>query len=269
VSARHVEHCMGTVFTLDVRDPGAWGGAIAAAVAWLHHVDAVFSTYRAGSDISRIRRGELAAADADPDVLPVLALAAEVEAETGGWFSLFPDGGLDPTGLVKGWAIERAGDVLHDHGCRNHAINGGGDVQLAGEAAPGRPWTVGISDPHDRRRVLTTLTGRDFAVATSGTAERGAHIVDPHAGTPADALASVTVVGRSLTRVDAYATAAFARGAGARSWIEGLAGYEAVVVEPDGATAVTSGFATPARAPACPADQGLFVRLPPSGDAFG
>jgi thiamine biosynthesis lipoprotein len=240
---------MGTVFTLDVRDRGRWDGAVADVVAWLHHVDAVFSTYRAGSDISRIRRGELGAADADPDVLPVLALAAEIEAETDGWFTVFPDGELDPTGLVKGWAIERASAILRDHGSRNHAVNGGGDVDVAGEAAPGRPWTVGVADPHDRRSVLVTLTGRDFAVATSGVAERGAHIVDPHAGVPARALAGVTVVGRSLARVDAYATAAFARGAGARAWIDGLAGYEALVVDAEGETTVTSGFlSSPARA---------------------
>ena len=250
MSAHHVEHCMGTVFSIDVRDAGPWDDAIAEVVAWLHHVDAVFSTYQDGSDISRIRRGELAAADADPGVLPVLALGTEIEAETGGWFSVFPGGDLDPTGLVKGWAIERASGILLDHGSRNHAVNGGGDVQLAGEADPGHPWTVGVADPHDRSHVLTTLTGRDFAIATSGTAERGAHIVDPRTGAPAGALASVTVVGRWLSRVDAYATAAFARGAGARDWIEGVGGYEAVLVGLDGETTVTSGFATPDRTPA-------------------
>jgi len=238
----HVEECMGTVFTIDIRDAGPWDEGIAEAVAWLHHVDAVFSTYQVDSDISRIRRRELAVEDADPDVAVVLDLCAAVKTETGGWFTTTPAGVLDPTGLVKGWAVEQASRLLRARGSANHSVNGGGDIQLAGEAAPGQVWTVGISDPRDRGRLLTTVTGRDFAVATSGVAERGAHILDPHTAAPVERLASVTIVGRSLTRVDAYATAAFAMGPDALRWIEGLAGHDAFVVFPDGTPARTSGF---------------------------
>jgi thiamine biosynthesis lipoprotein len=245
----HVEECMGTVFSIDIRDAGSWPAAIGDAVAWLHHVDAVFSTYKEASDISRVRRGELAVGDADPDVAVVLALCEAVEQETGGWFTTRPAGELDPTGLVKGWAIERASQVLRTHGSANHSVNGGGDIQLAGEASPGRPWTVGISDPLDGKRILTRVSGRDFAVATSGGAERGAHIVNPHAGAAAEGLASATVVGRSLTPVDAYATAAFAMGPDALRWIEARPGYEALIVFPDGTAASTSGFLRPAGPP--------------------
>lgn len=237
----HVEHCMGTVFSIDIRDPGSWATAIAEVVAWLHRVDQVFSTYKAGSDISRIRRGERAVADADPHVAEVLNLCDVVEAETDGYFSARWDGGIDPTGLVKGWAIERASRILRAHGSHNHLVNGGGDVQLAGEPAPGEAWGVGISDPLDRSRLLTIVSGRDLAVATSGTTERGAHIVDPHGAGPARDLASVTVVGRSLTRVDAYATAAFAMGRPALPWIERW-GHEALMVLAGGTVTWTPGF---------------------------
>jgi FAD:protein FMN transferase len=239
----HVEPCMGTVFTIDIRDPGPWDGAVADAVGWLHHVDAVFSTYKEGSDISRLRRGELAVGDADPDVAPVLALCERLADETGGWFTAWWGAGLDPTGLVKGWAVERASERLLAQGSRNHAVNGGGDVQLAGEAAPGRPWSVGIADPFDRGHILATVSGRDLAVATSGTAERGAHILDPHAGAPARGLASASVVGPSLTRADAYATAAFARGPEALGWITAVPGYEALLVLPDARVVATPGLA--------------------------
>ena len=238
----HVEHCMGTVFTIDIRDPGAWDEAITDAVAWLHRVDAVFSTYKADSDISRLRRGEVGLADCDPDVAVVLDLCTEVEAETDGYFTARWDGAVDPTGIVKGWAIERASDILRAHGSSNHTVNGGGDIQLAGESAPGEPWRVGISDPLDASRVLTVVAGRDFAVATSGVAERGSHIVDPALGAPASGLASVTVVGPSLTRVDAYATAAFAMGSDAPQWLEDLPGHEGLVVFDGGGTTDTSGF---------------------------
>jgi thiamine biosynthesis lipoprotein len=242
----HVEHCMGTVFSVDIRDPGAWGDAISDVVAWLHRVDALFSTYRADSDISRLRRGELAAADADPLVAEVLGHCAVAQEETGGYFTAQwrgpRDAAPDPTGLVKGWAIERASGLLREHGSRNHAVNGGGDIQIAGESAPGQPWRVGVTDPFDRNRVLAVVTGRDIAVATSGVAERGSHIVNPRAGIPADELASVTIVGRSLTWADAYATAAFAMGAQALAWAEALPGHEALAVSMDGSARATSGF---------------------------
>ncbi|HEX3540785.1 MAG TPA: FAD:protein FMN transferase, partial [Acidimicrobiales bacterium] len=243
--AVRVEACMGTVFTIDIRDPAPaadgdpWRLAIGEVVAWLHHVDAVFSTYQPDSDISRLQRGEVSVAGADPDVGAVLALCARLEQQTNGYFSARYQGQPDPTGVVKGWAIERASQILRHHGSHNHAINGGGDIQIAGEAAPSRPWTIGISDPLDGTRLVTTVTGRDFAVATSGISERGHHIINPRTGQPADELASVTVTGRSLTVVDAYATAAFAMGPAALRWIETLPGHNALIVTRDGTMAAT------------------------------
>ena len=238
----HVEECMGTVFSIDIRDPGSWADAIGEVTRWLHHADMVFSTYQTGSDISRIQRGELSAGSADPLVIEVLSLCAQVEAETGGFFTASWRGETDPTGLVKGWAIERASHILRAHGSRNHCVNGGGDIQLAGEASPGQPWRAGITDPFDRARLLTVVTGRDIAIATSGTAERGAHIINPRTGAPAAGLASVTLTGRSLTVVDAYATAAFAMGPGALAWAAAMPGLEALIVAADGTVSRTAGF---------------------------
>ena len=234
---------MGTVFTIDIRDPGEWAAAVDDAVRWLHKVDATFSTYRPDSDISRIRRGELGVEDADVHVADVLDRCARVQHETGGFFSSLIDGQVDPTGLVKGWAIERASRILERAGSRNHAVNGGGDMQLAGEAAPGRPWSVGVTDPRDRQTVLTVVDGRDCAVATSGISERGAHIVDPFTGRPvANGLVSATVTGPRLTEVDAYATAAFAMGLPALGWIETTTGYELLLVGEDGSVEHTTGW---------------------------
>jgi thiamine biosynthesis lipoprotein len=244
---RHVESSMGTVFTVDIRDPGDWTDALADVVRWLHFVDATFSTYRADSAISRIGRGELRVADADPYVAEVLELCVRAQQVTDGYFTSVLRGRLDPTGLVKGWAIERASALLREHGSANHAVNGGGDMQLAGEASPGRPWTVGIADPHNPAQTLSTVNGRDLAVATSGVAERGTHIVDPFTGRPAEALASATVVGASLTDVDAYATAACAMGPRALRWLESVSGMEGLLVASDGSMEVTCGW--PGRQP--------------------
>jgi thiamine biosynthesis lipoprotein len=237
-----VEQCMGTVFTIDIRDAGDWTTEIEAVVAWLHFVDATFSTYRRDSDVCRIRRGELRVEDADPHVTEVLDLCAQAQRVTRGYFTALPDGRLDPTGLVKGWSIERASLLLRRFGSENHAVNGGGDMQLAGEPAPGEPWRVGIADPRDASRLIDVVSGRDFAVATSGVAERGAHIVDPFTGRPAVGLASATVVGPELTTADAYATAACAIGASAVDWIERLPAHHGLLVSTHGTRHVTSGW---------------------------
>src|SRR5437879_5077032 len=117
---KHVEHCMGTVFTIDVRDPGDWSAATADVVMWLHAVDLTFSTYRDDSDISRLRRGEITLQDADRLVTEVLDLCVLMQRETGGYFTALDSGALDPTGLVKGWAIERASEMLRRAGSNNH-----------------------------------------------------------------------------------------------------------------------------------------------------
>ncbi|QHC26963.1 FAD:protein FMN transferase [Streptomyces sp. GS7] len=235
---------MGTVFSFDVRDTRtpAIETALGDAVAWLHHVDEVFSTYRADSPVSRLARGEIGLDECPAEVREVLDLCDRVERTTGGWFSTTANGSLDPTGLVKGWAVDRAAQILRAAGARHSCVNGGGDLRLSGEAAPGVPWRIGIAHPHRPGELCTVVTGRDLAVATSGTAERGAHILDPHTGTPATRLASVTVVGPDLTTTDAYATAAFAMGPAARDWLEGLDGHEGFAVAPDGGTWHTRGF---------------------------
>ena len=242
---------MGTVFSFDIRDAPtpALTRALDEAVAWLHRVDDVFSTYRPGSQISRLGRGEIGVADCDPEVAEVLELCGTVERASGGWFSRAPGGSLDPSGLVKGWAIERASQLLHRAGARSSSVNGGGDVRLCGEAAPGVPWRIGVAHPRQPGELVTVVSGRALgpkqalAVATSGTAERGPHILDPRTGRPAaSGLLSITLVGSCLTYVDAYATAAFAMGPAAHAWVESLPGVEAFAVTADDRAWWTSGF---------------------------
>ncbi|TYB41251.1 FAD:protein FMN transferase [Actinomadura chibensis] len=235
---------MGTVFSFVVRAPRSPSvrAALARAVAWLHHVDRVFSPYRPDSQVTRLAEGRADLGACDPEVAEVLRLCAEIGRATGGAFTAEPGGRLDPSGLVKGWAIERASDILYRAGARDHYVNGGGDLQLRGEAAPGEPWRIGLADPRDPARLIAVVPGRDLAIATSGTAERGAHIVDPRTGRPATGLASVTLTGRHLTEVDAFATAAFAMGDAARAWVEARPGIEGLAVAADGPAWRTPGF---------------------------
>lgn len=236
---------MGTVFSFDLRPPYPPEGTLERVIGWLHQVDATFSTYRPDSDISRLGRGEVRIGDCAPEVAEILDLCEELAEATGGCFSAYAGGDLDPSGVVKGWAIERAGAMLREAGCPRYSVGGGGDIRLGGAPGPDRPWRVGIADPRRPGELAAVLTGRDLAVATSGTAERGAHILDPRTGRPADdGIASMTVVGPSLTLADAYATAAFVMGERARAWVEELPGYEAFAVGVDGRTWATSGLGT-------------------------
>ena len=251
----HVEHVMGTVVSFDVRlaeesERAPMRAAVADAVSWLHRVDDVFSTYRHDSQVSRLDRGELRLADCDGDVAEVLELCAQVGRESGGYFSATFGGKLDPTGLVKGWAVQRASERLSSAGSAHHIVNGGGDIQAVGGSAPGVPWQIGIAHPLERGALASVVQLTDGAVATSGTAERGTHVLDPFTGQPAVALASVTVVGRDLIRSDAYATAAIAMGDGARGWLESCAGYEGFAVAADGLGWWTSRYSRVGSVPA-------------------
>ncbi len=237
---RHAEPVMGTVFSFDL--PAAAAPVLPAVLRWLHWVDATFSTYRAGSDVSRLGRGEADLTECAPEVAEVIEACAVLREVSGGYFTDHPGGRFDPSGLVKGWSIEHAAAMLTAVGQVSHSVNGAGDVQCTGEPEPGRPWRIGIADPLSPQALAAVVSGRDFAVATSGTAERGRHIINPHTGQPATGLASVTVVGPRIATADAYATAAFAMGPAARDWVESLDGYEAFAVTPDGQRWQTSGF---------------------------
>ena len=244
---------MGTVVTLDIRpavDAGDPEPGVRLALDWLHQVDDTFSTYRWASEISRLERGDLALADATSDVQAILAQCEELRARTGGYFDARAvAGALDPSGLVKGWAAERASGILRAHGIHRHCLNAGGDVAVCG-GTPERPWRVGVVHPLRPDSLTTIVEIDEGAVATSGTAERGHHVYDPHTNRPATALASVTIVGPSLALADAYATAALAMGLQAPSWLAAMAaaeGYEAYLIDAGGFAWWTPGFA--ARAP--------------------
>ena len=243
---RRVEHTMGTVFSFDVRGGGRprVAAALDAAVEWLRHVDAVFSTYRPESQISRLAAGTLALSACSPEVWEVHRLCDVARRRTGGWFDAEYAGGFDPTGLVKGWAVERAAAMLRSAGADAVCVNGGGDVQVHGG-----PWRIGVTDPLRPGTLATVVhADGDVAVATSGPAERGAHILDPRTHEAAGPeFASVTVACAGLTDADVLATAACAMGAAAPSWLRGQRATEAFAIRPDGTTWCTPGFAAAAR----------------------
>lgn len=242
---RRVAHVMGLPFSLalrgrhaaDARGAGAWEDALAV----LRDADRVFSTYRADSVISRLGRGEITLtecrAEVAAQVSEVLALGAAAERESGGAFAVRRGGILDPSGIVKGWAAERAAAHLAALPATDFCLSAGGDVTCRTRDPAAPPWRIGIEDPHDPGRLVAVVPVHTGAVATSGTARRGAHIVDARTGRPPSGIASVTVVGDSMTAVDVDATAAFALGAEAVAWLRSR-GRTGLVVHADGRTEV-------------------------------
>ena len=238
---RRVEQVMGTAVSLLAHaapaDVDAVEAAVADAITWLHEVDDRFTTYRPGSEWLRYCAGEVDPAALHPDIQHVVERTAELEDTTAGGFRVDADRlrPPDPAAYVKGWAVQRAADILVGGGARAVCVNGGGDVavwRLHGS------WRIGVQDPFDRSRVRAVVELDCGAVATSGAYERGGHVVDPRSGQPARGLASVTIVGPDLGTADAYATAAFALGEDGIGWLRALDGYGSFVIDEAGRTEV-------------------------------
>ena len=232
---------MGSVASVHVHDdvdPATIETVVAAVFDELDRLESIFSTFRADSEISRINSGRLHHLDASREVIDVMDACVFMESITSGAFACRrADGSLDPAGFVKGWAVERASRFFVDAGLRHWYLSLGGDMQM-GEApeTDGEPhgWKVGIADPNRPGAVATGLLIARGAVATSGTAERGRHIVDPRSGETCDHWSSFTVCGPSLTWADAYATAAFVMGESGLAWVHCFEGYTALGIRPDG-----------------------------------
>jgi thiamine biosynthesis lipoprotein len=243
--ARRVEQIMGMPIVVDVRDERVDDAVLDAVFDWLRWVDATFSTYKDDSEISRLNRGELSLEDAHPDVVAVLDRCERLRLETDGYFDVragSPDV-VDPSGLVKGWSVDRAAALLDDAGLGNYAVNAAGDMRLRGRAVPELHWRVGIRHPLEQQQAARVLDVTNLAVATSGEYARGAHIFDPHTHRPPTGILSVTITGPDLGTADAYATAAFAMGASrAIHWTARLRGYEALTILADGRVLSTPGF---------------------------
>lgn len=239
---RRTVEVMGTVVSLALRGRHAQGPEVdlvwAEVVGVLRRADEVFSTYRPDSPINRWGRGELALGDAPPEVAEVLALAEEARLASGGAFDIRATrspygGGPDPSGVVKGWAVQQASALLERLSDTDFCLSAGGDMVCRTRHPGADPWLIGIEDPADPMRLIATVPVHNGAVATSGTPHRGEHIIDPRTGTPSRTLRQVTVIGPDLTAVDTEATAAFVLGDEARRWLRARR-RAAVLVHADG-----------------------------------
>jgi FAD:protein FMN transferase len=240
---RQLREVMGMPVTILVADAiDSTSQAVDDAFADIALLDRTFSPFLPGSEVSRINRGELPLDASSRLVRQAADLCRLYEQATGGYFSAWPDGRFDPSGLVKGWAIDRACSILDRHGRHSFFVDAGGDVQTRGSSAAGGPWRVGIRHPVSRSQVVRVILAEGLAVATSGTYEKGDHIINPHTGSPARDWLSFTVVGPDILSADIYATAGFAMGADGLAFIARTPGYEAYAIAENLVASWTGGF---------------------------
>jgi FAD:protein FMN transferase len=234
---------MGMPVILEVVDAQVKAEILESVFDYFGYIDRKFSTYKRESEISLINRNELAIGQASDDMKTIFSLAALTRLESDGYFEIERNGKYDPSGIVKGWAIYNASEILVQAGCKNFYVDAGGDIQVFGKNGWGQDWRVGIQNPFSPNEIVKVVSISECGIATSGNYVRGEHIYAPRdAGKAESGIVSLTVIGPNVYEADRFATAAFAMGQGGINFIETLDGFEGYLIDNTGLATYTSGF---------------------------
>ncbi len=232
---------MGMPVTIDLPDrPTGMSGVreiMGRVFDFFRSVDEKFSPFKEKSEVTRINTGEITRKNYSPEMQAILSLAEKTKEQTGGFFNVFFRGKFDPSGIVKGWAISQAAEIITEAGYKSFVVEAGGDLQ-----ATGKNWRVGIRNPFNKAQIVKVLKINGQGVATSGNYERGKHIYIPQTGRMADEIASLTVIADDVCEADRFATAAFAMGQKGIAFIENSSELEGYMIDRDGRATFTSGF---------------------------
>ena len=207
----------GTVISIQIPEGadsrGAFSDACENATSFYKEIDQTFSPFKTESEVSRLRSGQLAIADASPEVKLVWNKCLELRYLTQRAFDPWAvPGGFDPSGFVKGWAAQESLRFFDEKDIKHIQINAGGDVVVRGGIDENTPWNIGVRHPDFADSIAKTFEIFDGAIASSGTYERGAHIIDPYSGLIAIGARSATVLGPDGGLADAMATALMVTG---------------------------------------------------------
>lgn len=212
---------------------------------YFESVDDKFSTYKP-SEVSLINSHQLSLRDASREMQEIWALSEKTKKETNGFFDISHQGQIDPSGIVKGWAVLRTSQIIKQAGFMDYYINAGGDIQAGGHNGSGKSWQIGIKNPFKDTEIIKILHLTNLGVATSGSYIRGAHIYRPthlKSQFPLGDVISLTVIGPNVFEADRFATAAFAMGRAGIWYIEKLPNFEGYLIDKHGLATETSGFA--------------------------
>jgi thiamine biosynthesis lipoprotein len=233
---------MGMPVTVNVVDRKVTGENISEIFSYFHHMDSKFSTYKKNSEISQINRGELKEFHYSSEMKKILFLSEKTKKETNGYFDIHINGILDPSGIVKGYAIFEAAKILKNRGFGNFYVEIAGDIQVYGKNEKNEFWRIGIQNPFNLDEIIKAVNLKDRGIATSGTYLRGKHIFNPKEKKAAREIVSITIIGPNVYEADRFATAAFAMGEKGIGFIEKLKGFEAYMIRKDKTAVYTSGF---------------------------
>lgn len=234
---------MGMPITVEIVDAVA-ADLLAQAFDYFMNVDQKFSTYKIDSEISAYNRGEILSSELSVEMHEVFELALLTHKESHGYFDIRQaDGTVDPSGIVKGWALRNVALLLRQAGTEHFYVDAGGDIQTFGKNAEGENWRVGIRSPFNNQDIIKAVALKGQGIATSGTYVRGQHIYNPHQPQQKiKDIVSLTVIGTDVLEADRFATAAFAMGEDGIHFIEALPGFEGYMVNASGIATQTTGF---------------------------
>jgi thiamine biosynthesis lipoprotein len=237
---RKTDFIMGTAVVIDI--PGLKDGKIIdAAFAQLRAVDEQFSPYKKTSELYQFNKKRLTPGNVSIGMKDVMKVCLGAENFTGGYFSARYGDEFDPSGYVKGWAVSEVKFSLLNQGFKTFCVSAGGD--MTAKSAGTKVWRIGIQHPLKKNEVLGTIIGKNIAVATSGSTERGHHVINPKTGQPARDFLSLTVAGPDIVKADVMATAAFAMGMPGLDFVDKQREYEVLAVDPKGKIYLSGGMA--------------------------
>jgi FAD:protein FMN transferase len=241
---KQIRLMMGMPIIIEISDKNPSKSDINKIFAYFSEIDNQFSVYKSTSEVSRYNQGYLDFSQISPNLKYILAESQNTYNETNGYFNIHrPDGLIDPSGIVKGYAIFEASKRIDNMGYKNYYIDAGGDIAVKGLNSQNQPWKIGIRNPFDRTQNVKIVSIHNQGIATSGTSIRGQHIYDPFCpAKPITEIVSITVIGPDVYQADRFATAAFAMRKNGVNFISTLPGFEAYSIDSQGIATFTPGF---------------------------
>lgn len=224
---------------IDVVDANVKEEDISEVFSFLHHIDDKFSTFKAESEINQINNGLKQQSN---EMQEVLSLCKNYHKLTNGYFDISIDGKLDPSGLVKGYAIYKGAEILKKRGYRNFYLEIAGDIQTFGKNHDGKKWNIGIQNPFNLDQIVKVINISDMGIATSGNYQKGEHIHNPIKNSMANEIASITVIAKDILYADVLATACFAMGEEGINFLKNLRDVEGYMIKNDKTAIFTNGF---------------------------
>ncbi len=234
---------MGMPITVEIPKESLALNSIDQVFDYFNCVEQKFSPYKETSEVSKVNQGLLPINEYSTDMEQVLKLCEETKSLTDGYFDIFHNGKIDPSGLVKGWAIYNASKILDKYEFQNYYIEAGGDIQVKGKNEKNELWRIGIRNPFNIQEIIKIVQIGNQGIATSGTYIRGQHVYNPHQrNQDISEIVSLTVIGPNIYEADRFATAVFAMGKRGIEFIEKLNGFEGYQIDKQGIGTYTSGF---------------------------